>query len=158
MLDQDIGFFPHVTRSNVGYKRLKTFGIDYYHLVTRAYQTRHGNGPMSNENIPHNIKSNPKETNVYNSEQGTFRKSLLDVDFLEYGIEKDGIPKNKSELYITCLEHIKNEYRFTYKGKIVNCIDEKDFVSKIKNTLCIKKVRCVKMIDDNISVELLTNT
>lgn len=153
MLDQDIGFFPHVTRSNVGYKRLKDLNIDCYHLVTRAYQTRHGNGPMSNEKLPHNIIDNPKETNVYNSAQGHFRKALLDVDFLQYGIEKDNTPKDKSILYITCLEHVKNEHRFTYKGDIINCSSEKDFVSKIKNILDIKTVRCVRMKKDNILVE-----
>jgi adenylosuccinate synthase len=45
LLDQNIGFFPHVTSSNVGTKNIAHHN-PWCYLVTRAYQTRHGNmGP-----------------------------------------------------------------------------------------------------------------
>lgn len=151
LLDQNFGFFPHVTRSNTGIKNV--FEIDFqkedYHkfrytetfLVTRAYQTRHGNGFMTNEDIPHNILINPNESNVENAYQGKFRRSLLDASLLEYALAKDVQIRNYSTaLVITCLDHIVNEYRFTYKGKIIYCSDEKDFVQQIANILDISNV------------------
>lgn len=155
LLDQNFGFFPNVTRSNTGLKNAYIIQKQYFHyvvkdyqqqvyLVTRAYQTRHGNGFMTNENIPHNIMKNHLETNVDNQYQGKFRKSLLDVSLLEYAINKDEHIKNLSSqqknLVITCLDHIENEYRFTYKEKIINCLDEKEFINKVANILKIGKI------------------
>ncbi|MCI5224910.1 MAG: adenylosuccinate synthase, partial [Candidatus Electrothrix sp. AR4] len=52
LLDPHYGFFPYVTRSNTGTTNVVSLSgkndIEIY-LVTRAYQTRHGKGPMSNE-------------------------------------------------------------------------------------------------------------
>jgi len=135
LLDQNYGFFPHVTRSNTGSKNIQKLfpgkDIEFY-LVTRAYQTRHGNGPMTNENIPHKIKLSKNETNVFNNYQGHFRYSLLDVDLLNYGICKDKLIKaSKKKFVITCLNAVKNDYRFTTGGKIINCKDKKDFIKKV---------------------------
>lgn len=142
LLDQNIGFFPNVTRANVGSKNVLELGFNpEIFLVTRAYQTRHGNGPMTNEDIPNNIMEDPLETNVTNKYQGVFRKALLDVDLLEYGINKDQyIKQNKKSLVITCLDHIVDEYRFTYRNNLVYCSSEADFVSKISGILGIKDV------------------
>jgi Adenylosuccinate synthetase len=143
MLDKNIGFFPNVTRSNVGTKNILSFNNNFRtYLVTRAYQTRHGNGDMTNENIPHNILSNPNETNITNKYQGKFRRTLLDVDLLQYAISRDKYirdDKNKT-LCITCLDHIKNEYRFTHKGNLVYCNDENDFIKRISTILDIKNL------------------
>jgi adenylosuccinate synthase len=143
MLDQDIGFFPHVTRSNVGTNRILEMSpnIELY-LITRAYQTRHGNGAMSNENLPHNISLDENETNVENEYQGIFRKSLLDLSLLEYAINKDEyirLNKNKN-LVITCLDHIVDEYRLTYEGDILYFNSEEEFVEFIVKILKIKNV------------------
>lgn len=144
MLDQHFGFFPNVTRSNLGIKNIKQLTNNKLELflITRAYQTRHGNGYMTNEDKIHNIKINPKESNVDNKYQGKFRRSLLDVSLLEYVINKDEYIKfNKNKnLCITCLDHIVNEYRFTYDGNIINCNNENDFVKKIANILNIKNI------------------
>lgn len=81
------------------------------------------------------------ETNVDRKWQGKFRRSLLDVDLLEYAINKDkniAISKNKT-LVITCLDHI-SKYRFTHKGNIVDCVNEEDFVTKIADILEIENV------------------
>lgn len=155
LLDQNKGFFPNVTRANTGLDNIELLikNIDYHiYLVTRAYQTRHGNGFMTNEHIPHNIKENPLETNVLNKGQGKFRKSLLDVSLLEYALETHyNIIREKCSLVITCLDHVENEYRFTYKEQIINCINEVEFVNKIADILKIKRVYISKSdISDNI--------
>lgn len=151
MLDQDIGFFPHVTRSNTGSKRIRQYDPKYY-LVTRAYQTRHGAGPMSNENLPHNIKKNPDETNVFNEWQRDFRIALLDVDMLEYAIKKDNLEYSKPFLCITCLEHVRNDYRFTRHGQIVYCRHEREFCTKIAKELKIDYVLGFDIIDGETRV------
>ena len=137
MLDKDIGFFPHVTRANVGSSTLNN--VDEIYYITRAYQTRHGNGPMTNENIGHNIKENPKETNVLNY-QGKFRRALLDLDLLEYAIMKDNSKAKSKALVITCLDHVANELRFTYKNQIIGSLSESDFIEKIGNILKFEKI------------------
>ena len=146
MLDQDIGFFPHVTRSRTGSERVRQFDPEYY-LVTRAYQTRHGNGPMSNEDVRHNIKRNPLETNVTNEWQGEFRVAVLDVDILEYALRKDGLDRAGAVLCVTCLDHVRGDYRFTRNGELVYCDDEEDFVIRIAFTLGIGRVMGFEIVD-----------
>ncbi len=145
LLDKNIGFFPHVTRSNTDTQNVLTLlgheTLSIY-LITRAYQTRHGDGPLSNESIPHNISKNPHETNITNKYQGALRTALLDVSLLEYAINKDNYlrtTKNKS-LVITCLDNIHNEYRFTYQNAIIYCENEAEFVSKIASILNISNI------------------
>ena len=144
LLDQNFGFFPNVTRANTGCRNvLRTlFSNDFeIFLVTRAYQTRHGNGFMTNENLGHNIKINLKETNKIHPWQGKFRRSMLDVSLLEYAINKDvSIYKNTKNLVITCLDHIESNYGFTYKGNIISCSNETEFINKIANILRITDV------------------
>ena len=154
LLDQNYGFFPNVTRSNTGSTNIAKFARETeWYLVTRAYQTRHGNGFMTNEDRPHNIKKNENETNVTNY-QGEFRRTLLDVSLLEYAISRDDIIRRARNrvLVITCMDHIENEYRFTYKGEIVFCSDMEDFARKVADRLCITRV-LVSMSDDGTQIE-----
>lgn len=152
LLDQNIGFFPHVTRSNVGTKTIfemtHTFDTNLF-LVTRAFQTRHGNGPMTNEFRPHNIKDNPKETNVLNKFQGPFKKALLDLDLLKYGIERDPFIKyyDNKTLVITCLDLVENEYRYTLNGEVVSHYNENSFVEGISKELGISSLTRVRSPD-----------
>ncbi len=145
LLDQHYGFFPHVTRSNTGTKNILSLCADHVpeiYLITRAYQTRHGLGPLSHENIPHNIKENPLETNVCNRFQGEFRRSFLDLSLLEYAMQRDSLIADDvgKNLVITCLDHVSDEYRFILEGQIVYCHDQDDFVKKIAEYLRIRKV------------------
>ena len=137
LLDQHYGFFPHVTKSNVGSPNVLELGFKpECWLVTRAYQTRHGNGPMTNEGIEHHFDLNPKETNVFNKFQGNFQVSLLDLNLLKYAISKDPyISKFRDNLVITCLDQIQNDLRFTYNGKIVQASSNQDFAEKINYEL-----------------------
>jgi adenylosuccinate synthase len=137
LLSQDIGFFPHVTRSNTGTKNVTEMvghNTSDIYLVTRAYQTRHGNGPMTNNALEDSfIREDPDETNVYHQFQGIFRKSALDLDLIRYGILKDGGIKEAS-LVITCLDHL-DKFMLTSNGKMHIFPSEDDFIRNIVDTL-----------------------
>lgn len=142
LLDQDIGFFPHVTRGNVCLKNLNKMGVSkdsYLYLVTRAFQTRHGNGPITNLHHDFDIKNNPYEINGYNENQGHFRRSMLDLDLLKYSVGKNADIKahpNKV-LVVTCLD-LLNEYKLTENGNVISFIDESQFCEYIRKILNIK--------------------
>ena len=152
LLDQHYGFFPNVTRSNVGSTNICEITEKEVHwfLVTRAYQTRHGNGFMTNEDLGFDIKTDPRETNVTHDYQGEFRRSMLDVSLLEYGIGRDKVlpTAHSKTLVITCLDHLfEDDYRFTFNGEIITCKDEKSFVDKISSFLCIQNVMLSRSSD-----------
>jgi len=131
MLDMDHGFFPNVTRSNTTSKNaFKIIDdiifkdqhniIDTYY-ITRAYQTRHGNGFLSNEDLDNSIiKINPLETNVDTGYQGKFRRSILDYNQLKYAISCDKYYNkySNSNLVITCTDHINGKIPITINGDI----------------------------------------
>lgn len=150
LLDKDIGFFPHVTYSNTGSRNIKQYCPDYY-LVTRAYQTRHGNGPMANKYLNHKIWVNPKETNETNQYQGEFKRTILDIDYLEYAIEADNIDRRKQNitLCITCVDHIQSDIRFTRKGQEYTF----DSIDKFIKSVCdiLKIDRCLYFSSNTVS-------
>jgi adenylosuccinate synthase len=137
LLDQNIGFFPHVTRANTGTKNILEMGFTpEIILVTRAYQTRHGNGPMTNEGLPHNISPNPYENNSDSTPQGKFRISLLDLDLLRYAINGDKfISSSLFSLVITCLDLVEKDYEFSMNGGVYALKDEYHFVDRIKREI-----------------------
>jgi len=146
LLDQDIGFFPHVTRSNTDTTNIeKLIGDDpklELYLVTRAYQTRHGNGPMTNE-VYGTIINNRNETNLDTTFQGKFRKSVLDIDLLMYAKQRgisDSYSEHQTTLVITCLDHIEQNWFITYRGGLINFQSEDKFVEFISDNLGIEKV------------------
>src|SRR5207302_346428 len=118
LLDQDRGWFPHVTRSNTGLKNVVALaheaGIAALDVIyaTRAYMTRHGAGPL-----PHEIATLPTprvrdDTNLPNPHQGSLRFAWLDLDLLATTIAPDlgdaraaGLPATH-RLAITCLDQI----------------------------------------------------
>jgi len=141
LLDQNFGFFPHVTRSNTGTRNILEMGYKpYAFLITRAYQTRHGTGPMTNEHIRHTIKTNPLEKNEQSSMQGEFRKTVLDLDLLTYAIQKDDYIRAtpRKALVITCLDLLEN-YQYTKKGRLHKCPDMLTFVTEIQEHLGIEE-------------------
>ena len=129
LLDQHYGFFPYVTRGNTGMKNIlkivddkfHTFGkpdIDLY-LVTRAYQTRHGIGPMTYEGEKDGINIPEYETNKCNDRQGPLRYSILDLDLIQYAMDCDPYireSKNKN-LVMTCCDQL-SRYRCIKLGRI----------------------------------------
>lgn len=110
MLDMDHGIFPNVTYANTtsknALKLCKEWGVNpQIWYVSRCYQTRHGNGPMTS-NISVNLINTEHEINVKNNYQGEFRTAELDYDLLNTAIAFDsayseGINKR---LVVTCLD------------------------------------------------------
>jgi adenylosuccinate synthase len=141
LLDPTIGFFPHVTRSNLFPQKTLTPITDVY-FVTRAYQTRHGNGPMTNYKQSYTIKKNPEETNVDNY-QGEFRRAMLDIDLLQYVLEKYKYIQQERHLHcnhhlvITCLDHLESPYKYTKNGVVCSFNKEIDFIRNIRKNLGI---------------------
>jgi adenylosuccinate synthase len=106
LLDQHYGFFPHVTRANTGTTNIREMGFSpKVYLVTRSYQTRHGNGFLSYERDGYIFANNPYENNSDLGFQGKFRKSVLDWSMLKYAIDKDPYIRktiNDNTLVVTC--------------------------------------------------------
>jgi len=129
LLDMDFGFFPNVTRSNTTSKNahqlLQEMGrpsgpaADVYY-VTRSYQTRHGAGFMTNENLPPTLINNEKETNVTNQYQGEFRKGTLDLDLLHYALsyDREFSAHCCKHLVVTCLDQTGEDFPVTIGGNL----------------------------------------
>lgn len=151
LLDKNIGFFPHVTRSNTTYNEAVKVASDLFnhtvavkpYFVTRAYQTRHGNGPMTNENIPISLSKDIVETNKDSEYQGKFRRTLLDLDLIQYGLFKQRLGKLSSNLMITCLDHLE-EYAFTMEGEVQRFKEKRTFVQAIGE--------CIPLTKENVFV------
>ncbi|GAA4786523.1 adenylosuccinate synthase [Olivibacter ginsenosidimutans] len=118
MLDTQFGIYPHTTWSHTSTKnaldiirqtqRDRMDNIQVYYL-TRCYQTRHGNGPMSTAEIPA-LVNNETETNITNAFQGDFRIAKLDEELLRYALHADalfheGYPIRRI-LVLTCLDQL----------------------------------------------------
>ena len=149
MLDPSIGFFPHVTRIPVGTPGMLGMGMSastmagpHVYLVTRAYVTRHGSGPMPNDGAPHGITPGERETNVTNKWQGDFRIGMLDLDTLKYAISRDDYARETDDktLVITCLDHVRFMWKYTSGGRIIVCESEDDFVNDIMDGLGVCSV------------------
>ena len=95
MLDQYMGEFPYVTRSNTGLKNIVEFSnennISQLDVVyaTRCYKTRHGAGSLKWEMVDNPYKDIVDQTNIPNEYQGTIRYAYLDLDVLNEAIIKD---------------------------------------------------------------------
>jgi adenylosuccinate synthase len=135
LLDAEYGFFPHVTPSRTGLTHVRALlgqDPDEVWLVTRAYHTRHGNGPMGPE-VPHAIAVNPWERNADEWPQGTFRRTLLNLDLVRYAATKDaGIRDAISRsLAVTCMDLMGQERRYVEGGEIRTAPSEQAFLSTI---------------------------
>jgi len=143
MLDKDYGFFPFVTNSQVGTQKLDVKEDTEFYLVTRAYQTRHGNGYCSDEKMTPNIGIHA-ETNVMNDNQGEFKTRVLDLDLLNYAMLSDDKIKyhkrSKKHVVITCLDHLQ-EYKLTFGNELKSFKTESDFLDFISfNLVNINKI------------------
>lgn len=111
LLDMDHGIFPHVTYANTTSKNAieiaQKIGIDDIEIfyITRCYQTRHGNGWMSNEDEIKLINTED-EINKFNEWQKEFRIGELDYDLLNQSFTIDNIYSEglTKKLVVTCLD------------------------------------------------------
>ncbi len=126
LLDQDMGVFPHVTRSNTGLQNVLQIcndaGIGAIEVtyVTRAYLTRHGAGPLDGEVERLSFANVEDQTNTPNTFQGSLRFAPLNQSIIEDAIlsdlERDGKGvKIKVGLAVTCLDQTK-EFIEIYLG------------------------------------------
>jgi len=121
MLDMDHGIFPNVTYANTTSKNAlevlrNGMGIldTEIFYVTRCYQTRHGNGWMSDEKGL-DLINNEEEINKTNDWQGSLRIGKLDYSLLNYAMEVDNFysfPFRKN-LVVTCLDQLPH-FEFDY--------------------------------------------
>ena len=111
LLDKDHGIFPNVTYGNTTSKnaidvckKLGVRNIEIYY-VTRCYQTRHGNGWMSNQ-TPIKLINTDHEINVFNEWQKDFKIGEIDYDLLNHSLKIDDIYSYgiEKKLVVTCLD------------------------------------------------------
>jgi adenylosuccinate synthase len=129
-LDEFLGEFPHVTRSITGLpfaimaaKELRCTSIEPVYC-TRAYLTRHGAGPLTDEGVQFNVlsKAFPADTtNVDNQWQQKLRYAPLNLHQLRTLIEQDlerglhmaqalGIELLPAKLAVTCLDQVDEQF------------------------------------------------
>jgi len=94
LLDQRLGFFPHVTRSNTTFENAETLlreaGCEGQGLrigLLRGYATRHGAGPLPTETAE--LNPSPCD-NGPNAWQGAFRTGWFDAVSTRYALEVTG--------------------------------------------------------------------
>lgn len=146
LLDANYGFFPNVTRSNCGSLNARRMHrvIEEVYYVTRCYQTRHGNGFMTNESNAQKLglKGNRNETNQPNDWQGPFRVGELDPDLINYALDCD---KNASQglernLVITCCDQVE-DFQPEKLLPLIKTTFNKVFVSYGPSLTDIKQIR-----------------
>ncbi len=151
LLDQDRGFFPHVTRSNTGLRNMLALagelGLERLDVtyVSRAYLTRHGAGPL-----PHELPEKPcpgivDATNVPNAYQGALRFAWLDLDLLAHAIQADlsdaaAYPALTvdASLALTCLDQLGDEPVRYHQGSRVRRTSLEAFVAAAAETTALK--------------------
>ena len=104
LLDQDVGFHPHTTWSHTTSRNARILADDADDLlvigVTRAYSTRHGEGPFF-EGLTAVLD---EQHNSHEGLQGRFRHGPWDAIALDYAAKCDSI----DEVAVTCLDQIDN--------------------------------------------------
>ena len=128
-LDEDLGFFPHVTRSKTGLPYVideaEQFGITEIQpvYVTRAFVTRHGAGPLEHvgEHITDNVLID--STNVPNQFQGTLRYAPLNLNKLcnmimnDLNRIKSKIKVHKPVLAVTWMDQLSSDVTVYHNDK-----------------------------------------
>ncbi len=146
LLDKDLGYFPHVTPSKTNLHNALEMGIcvDQVYLVTRSYQTRHGYGPITNEDLLLPVSEQYERATCTNSFQGHFRKTVLDLDQIEkavkLGIDPDTQAHNiKKNLVVTCLDqwNLAGDIFLTHKHQLKRFDHYQEFVEYIARVLGI---------------------
>jgi adenylosuccinate synthase len=148
MLDEYLGFFPYVTRSMTGlpYAIVAAKELNVKELnpvyVTRCYTTRHGAGPMGNEEFPIGLNF-VDETNKPNPWQDSIRVGTFCLNDFNYFVNEDfkrsiqvgralGIKIERPTIAITCLDQFEDKIPFKWtKHHKTEYIKKEDFISMI---------------------------
>lgn len=122
LLDEEYGTMPYCTPSSTGMKNavklLNDTEVDLEIVyMTRAYLTRHGNGPLPNECDPTELGNITDKTNKTNDFQGQLRFAPLDVHTFLERIEQDseyaGEFNYSLSVAITCIDQMPEGYRYS---------------------------------------------
>ncbi len=94
LLDEDYGFYPHVTWSRTGFTNALELLAGYTGKIVRlgllrAYATRHGKGPMVTEETSLDAYL-PEPDNPSGQFTGAFRVGYLDLVALRYALDVTG--------------------------------------------------------------------
>lgn len=107
LLDQDWGFFPHVTRTSTTIENARVL-IDHFADgrvkklgLMRAYATRHGPGPFPTEDASLQL---PDSHNCFGEWQRSFRVGHLDVVAARYALQVIG---GVDEIVMTCVDRVE---------------------------------------------------
>jgi adenylosuccinate synthase len=142
MLDQDKGWFPHVTRSNTGLKNAAqlaaVIGITDLraHYLTRAYATRHGAGPLAHETVGKPYQDIVDATNQPNDYQGTLRFGWLDLDLLGRFITDDltahrhGLTVSH-DIAVTCLDQVGSHVTYVHNA-VLHQAEPEEFIQQLQ--------------------------
>lgn len=110
LLDEKYGDMPYCTPSNTGQENIRHYGLDEVVYVTRAYSTRHGDGPLERECTREDLGiTDVDSTNVHNEFQGTLRYAPLGIDKILAAVYADTFDK-EFKLAITCLDEVDYIY------------------------------------------------
>lgn len=110
LLDEFYGFHPHTTWSCVTPRYAVDFCCRCDEVailgVTRAYLTRHGDGPMPTGEVGAvNIHADWKRGNEGTGGRGSIRAGALDIPLLDYAVRACGRWAPQA-MAVTCLDHL----------------------------------------------------
>jgi adenylosuccinate synthase len=162
MLDEHIGYMPHCSPSDITPRNVLNLveKIDEIYLVSRVYQTRHGNGPMTNTDHPLSLINTERENNKLNKYQGEFRTSILDLDQFMHakveGIDKVVPSSTKINLVMTCADQVSS-YKVSLYGEILTFHCPEAFVRFVGMTLRINGDLYVNISPYSTTVKRISN-
>ena len=139
MLDQNHGFFPHVTPANTGAENILKAGFrPHINLVTRSFCSRHGNGPMPQmHSYRFKIEHEHNNENCY---QGEFRRTLLDTGWLRSFVKREQYIYNSDKtVFINHIDAMQEGYKTQYQSLVQQHHDEFYFCKEIAKYLNCKK-------------------
>lgn len=174
LLDQHLGAFPHVTRSNTGLKNVISLinqynenNIDFITNInviyaTRCYTTRHGSGPLKNSLPEKPYPEIVDNTNIPNKFQGTLRFAYLDLDVLAETIARDielaEIPmyiKVSYKIGISCLDQTE-KVKF-YEKDVLKELSSQDFAIYVKEKFNVNVLTSYSPTREKISLLSMTS-
>jgi adenylosuccinate synthase len=142
LLDQDKGFFPHVTRSYTGLNNVLAIaqktGIKQLEVfyTARSYLTRHGAGPLPFELPAAPYTKISDQTNVNNMYQGSLRFAWFNFDLLEGAIYTDlaQVPndiKINPHILISCMDQLDDQVKYVLNDKLLT-LYKQNFLDKVQ--------------------------
>jgi adenylosuccinate synthase len=147
LLDQEYGTFPHVTRSNTGFRNIGKFlkrnglfdqEVEVYY-ISRCYTTRHGAGPLPYERNELADFDIVDETNQPNPWQGKMRFAPLNLRAIDDTIQWDsaGHPLlTYINRVVTCVDQIRDDaltIPYIDQGGTPRLVDKEQFLQVLNH-------------------------